>query len=97
MTELRPSQVTGFLMKRKGAKSEDGYSMIEISLIKSTLLISQKDSKTSADELLEDVIAQYRGLVTLGATRGCVDPHRECLPWHIATAIKSARVLGEVM
>ena len=69
-------------MKRKSVKSEDGHNMIEVSLIKSTLHTTSKNSDTSPDELLEDVIAQYRGLITLGATRGCVDPNRECLPWH---------------
>ncbi|KIW99212.1 uncharacterized protein Z519_00875 [Cladophialophora bantiana CBS 173.52] len=97
LIELRPSQVTGYLMKRKGAKWEGGYNMIEFSLITSTLQIANTSSETSPDELLEDLIKQYRGLVTLGATRGCVDPNRECLPWHIATAIRGARLLGQVM
>lgn len=97
MTELRPSQITGFLMKRKGSKGDDGHNMIEVSLVKSTINLSNKSREASIDDLLEDVIRQYRGLVTLGATRGCVDPNRECIPWHIATAIRGARILEKAM
>ncbi|EXJ53947.1 hypothetical protein A1O7_09284 [Cladophialophora yegresii CBS 114405] len=97
MTELRPSQVTGFLMKRRGPRGEDGYNMIEISLLKSITQTSNKPNEVMPDDLLDDVIRQYRGLVTLGASRGCVDPSRECLPWHIATAIRGARILEQAM
>ncbi|OAP62089.1 hypothetical protein AYL99_04292 [Fonsecaea erecta] len=97
LVQLRPSQVTGYLIKRRGTKWEDGYSMIEFSLVTSTIHISNTSSETSPDELLEDLIKQYRGLVTLGATRGCVDPNSECLPWHIATAIRGAQLLGQTL
>ncbi len=97
MTELRPSQVTAFLLKRRGPKGDDGYIMIEVSLVKSTAHMSIKSNENTADDLLEDLIRQYRGLVILGASRGCIDPNRECLPWHLATAIRSARVLEQAM
>ncbi|KIX98449.1 uncharacterized protein Z520_05750 [Fonsecaea multimorphosa CBS 102226] len=97
LIDLRPSQVTGYLMKRRGTKWEDGHNLIEFSLVTSTIHISNTSSETSPDELLEDLIKQYRGLVTLGATRGCVDPNSECLPWHIATAIRGAQLLGQAM
>ncbi|KIW80136.1 hypothetical protein Z517_06751 [Fonsecaea pedrosoi CBS 271.37] len=97
LIELRPSQLTGYLMKRKGTKGEDGYNMLEFSLVTSSTRISDASSEAPPDELLEDLIKQYRGLVTLGATRGCVDPNSECLPWHIATAIRGAQLLGQVM
>ncbi|OCT46291.1 hypothetical protein CLCR_01035 [Cladophialophora carrionii] len=97
MTELRPSQVTGFLMKRRGPRSEDGFNMIEISLVTSINPTSNKPNEIMPDELLDDVVRQYRGLVTLGASRGCVEPNRECLPWHVATAIRGARILELAM
>jgi hypothetical protein len=97
MTEPRPALATGLLMKRKGPKNENGCSRIEISLVSSTTQAAESSGENSADELLEDIIKQYRGLVTLGITRGCVDPMSECVPWHIATAIRGARTLGEVM
>ncbi|KIW29601.1 uncharacterized protein PV07_05407 [Cladophialophora immunda] len=97
LIEIRPSQVTGYLMKRRGTKWEDGYNLIEFSLVTSTIPISNTSSEMSPDELLEDLIKQYRALVTLGATRGCVDPNSECLPWHLATAIRGAQLLGQIM
>ena len=97
MTELHPSQITGHLLTRRGPKSEDGYNVIEISLVKSITVASNKSNSFPPDESLEDLIRQYRGLVTLGAARGCVDPNRECLPWHIATAMRGVRVLEQVM
>lgn len=97
MTEPRPALATGLLMKRKGAKNEDGCSRIEISLISTSTQAAESPGETPADDLLEDVIKQYRGLVTLGMTRGCIDPLGECIPWHIATAIRGAQTLGEVM
>ncbi|KIW63042.1 hypothetical protein PV04_09920 [Phialophora macrospora] len=97
MTELNPSHITGFLLKRRGPRGEDGYNMIEISLVRSITQTTNKPNEITADESLEDMIKQYRGLVTLGASRGCVDPNRECLPWHIATAIRGARILEQAI
>jgi mediator of RNA polymerase II transcription subunit 13 len=96
MVELRPSILTGLLMKRKGAKGEDGHTSIEVSLF-SSIQPTPSTEEPWTDELLEDIIKQYRGLVTLSVTRGCIDPNVDCLPWHVATAIRGARVLGDVM
>lgn len=96
MVELRPSILTGLLMKRKGVKGEDGQTSIEVSLFHSIQPNPAVDEPWT-DELVEDIIKQYRGLVTLSVTRGCIDPSLDCVPWHIATAIRGARVLGEVM
>lgn len=83
-------------MKRKGVKGEDGQTSIEVSLFHSIQPNPAVDEPWT-DELVEDIIKQYRGLVTLSVTRGCIDPSLDCVPWHIATAIRGARVLGEVM
>lgn len=97
LTELRPALTTGMLMKRKGARIEDGYVMIEISILSLATKTPESSSEMSPDDALEDVLKQYRDLVTLGVTRGCVDPFSECLPWHIATATRGAQILGQVM
>ncbi|KAK5056851.1 hypothetical protein LTR84_012383 [Exophiala bonariae] len=96
MVELRPSTLTGLLMKRKGVKGEDGHTSIEVSLFQSIQPNPPVDEPWT-DELLEDIIRQYRGLVTLSVTRGCIRPNLDCLPWHIATAKRGACVLGQVM
>lgn len=94
--EVRPALVTGVLMKRRGEKGEDGVSAIEVSWING-LQYSADTEKMSAEELLDDVLRQFRGLVSLGATRGCIDSSVDCLPWHIGTAVRGADVLGEVL
>lgn len=94
--ELRTSTLTGILMKRKGVKGEDGQTSLEVSLFRPNQPTPAVDEPWT-DELLEDIIKQYRGLVTLSVTRGCIHPNLDCLPWHIATALRGARVLGEVM
>ncbi|KEF51567.1 uncharacterized protein A1O9_12484 [Exophiala aquamarina CBS 119918] len=96
VVELRPSMLTGLLMKRKGVKGEDGHASIEVSLF-NLIPSAPATEEPWMDELLEDIIKQYRGLVTLSVTRGCIDAGLDCLPWHVATSIRGARVLGEVM
>jgi mediator of RNA polymerase II transcription subunit 13 len=97
ISESWPALATGLLMKRRGVKNEAGCSTIEISLVSSFAQPSETSGVAPTHELLQDIIKQYRGLVTLGATRGCVDPQRGCVPWHIAMAIRGSHTLGEVM
>ncbi|KIV83507.1 hypothetical protein PV11_05526 [Exophiala sideris] len=98
MSVLLPAGVTGLLVKRRGPKVEDGHLSIEVNLLDCTVHVGPDTSKEpSPDELLEDVIRQYRGLLTLGVTRGCIDPLSECVPWHIATVIRGNGALGSVM
>ena len=172
LLDSRPAQLSGYLMKRRGAKDEDGVSMLGISLLfaattlipapatqtphhqhqyhnsapssmsggsttpstpgpvtpggatnphmmssshqqqqqqsqqqqqqqqarAQTQLQAQNAAMAAREELLRDIIAQYRGLVTLAVTRGClVNPQVEVLPWHVSTAYKGAELLGKVM
>lgn len=98
MIENRPALVSGVLLKRRGPKIEDGFTSLDISLV--YYLSPQAaggSGQLAPDDLLEDIIKQYRGLLTLGVSRGCVDPLKESLPWHIATVARGSRALGEVM
>ncbi|KAK5321287.1 hypothetical protein LTR93_006530 [Exophiala xenobiotica] len=97
MVELRPALATGVLLKRRGPKLEDGCISIEVSLIYLPSQAADGLGEATPDELLEDVIKQYRGLLSLGVTRGCIDPSNECIPWHIATAVRGSKALGQVM
>ncbi|EXJ90879.1 hypothetical protein A1O1_03985 [Capronia coronata CBS 617.96] len=96
MVGLQPALVTGLLLKRKGSKIEDGCTAIEVSLISISAPTTESSSE-NPEEVLEDLLTQYRGLVTLAATRGCIDPLRESVPWHIATSVRGSRVLGDVL
>ncbi|EXJ93018.1 hypothetical protein A1O3_01574 [Capronia epimyces CBS 606.96] len=97
MVDLHPALATGLLIKRRGPKIEDGCIAIEVSLIRSSAPATATSTESSNDELLEELIAQYRGLVTLAVTRGCIDPLIECVPWHIAASSRGSRILGEVL
>ena len=172
LLDSRPAQLSGYLMKRRGAKDEDGISMLGISLLfaattlipapttqpphhqhqhhnsapssmsggsttpstpgpitpggsqsaymmsstqqqqqqqsqaqqqqqqarAQTQLQAQNAAMAAREELLRDIIAQYRGLVTLAVTRGClINPQVEVLPWHVSTAYKGAELLRKVM
>ena len=57
----------------------------------------RKAVASAREELLRDLLDQFGGLVTLAGTRGCVDPVGEVVPWHVATAVKGARVLNKWM
>lgn len=94
---LLPAQITGLLVKRRGPKLEDGHLVTEISLLDCSVHVTEPTKEPPLDDLLEDVIKQYRGLLTLGVTRGCIDPLSECVPWHIATVVRGCRALGTVM
>lgn len=89
----RPAMLTGYILKRRGVRDEDGLSQLEVNLIHT----STSQSPAAREELLKDVLGQYRGLVTLARTRGCIDPVQDVVPWHVATSIKGARVLNKWM
>ncbi|KAJ9640818.1 hypothetical protein H2204_003107 [Knufia peltigerae] len=97
MIEIRPAVVSAVLLKRRGPKIEEGFNSLEISLVYLASQAAGGFGQTAPDDLLEDVIKQYRGLLTLGVSRGCVDPLKESLPWHVATVARGSRALGEVL
>jgi len=105
MIEVRPAMASGLLVKRAGPKDEDGVITFGVHLINTSSSTTAAPAGTAnsgsadggAEELLEDIINDFRGLVTLAATRGCIDGARECVPWHVATAVKACRVLDQVM
>ena len=146
--DARAAQASGYLMKRRGGRDEDGVSTLGVNLLymsptlmpasaislyqqrKATVtstgspgtnnsptqgpptpqtlqqqqqaqqsqaqLQAQSAATVAREALLRDIITQYKGLVTLSVTRGClVDSVTEVLPWHISTAAKGAQALGK--
>jgi mediator of RNA polymerase II transcription subunit 13, fungi type len=91
--ESRPAMLSGYLLKRRGIRDEDGLSQLGVNLIHT----STAQSPAAREELLKDVLGQYRGLVTLAHTRGCIDSVQDVVPWHVAASIKGARVLNKWM
>ena len=90
--EARPALASGYLLKRQGALDADGVAILEVSIVH-----SPKAAPGAHQELLREVLVQYRGLVTLARTRGMIDAVHCVWPWHVATAVKGQRVLSLVM
>ncbi|KAF3922067.1 hypothetical protein ABW20_dc0108217 [Dactylellina cionopaga] len=89
----RPSLASGYLIKRTGPNETDEPALLAVSLVRAgqrtsgTLTHSPLTSKTNED-LLREVLVQYRGLVTLAQHFGVIDMMKEVLPWHIAAVTK---------
>ena len=92
MLDARPALVSSYLLKRKGSSDLDGVATLGVNL-----LSAATTPNVGYREMLRDILGQYRGLVTLAKARGVIDPVGSVLPWHVATAEKGSRVLGEVM
>ncbi|KAF2260691.1 hypothetical protein CC78DRAFT_620089 [Lojkania enalia] len=54
-------------------------------------------SRSTAENLLKEVLAQYRGLGTLARLRGIRGTREGCVPWHIAVARRGVEGLGKVV
>lgn len=95
----RPSLLSGFLLKRRGPRDEDGATQLGVHLVYTSVAGDADEGKRKAarEEMLRVVLGEFGGLVTLAGTRGCTDPVEDVVPWHVATAIKGARVLNRWM
>jgi mediator of RNA polymerase II transcription subunit 13 len=90
--EARPALASGYLLKRRGATDADHVVALEVNLLHVTVT-----SAPERQDLLKEILSQYKDLVTLARTRGMIDPVTCVLPWHIATAIKGQQALSLVM
>jgi mediator of RNA polymerase II transcription subunit 13, fungi type len=91
LLEFYPALVSGYLIKRTGATISDAPVAMEVNVVHS------EANPRVYDALLREILGHYRGLGTLARVRGCVDPVKDCRPWHIAAAEKGVRVLYMLM
>ncbi len=87
-TEFCQASSSGYLIKRAGARDEDGLVAVGINIIH-----AQKPDKA----VLRDLLGMYRGLAMLAKVKGVVDPVSTVLPWHVAAARKAHAVLSSTM
>ncbi len=87
-TDCCHASMSGYLIKRAGARDEDGLMAFAVNIIH-----AQKPDKA----LLKDVLGMYRGLTMLAKVRGVVDPESNVLPWHVAAAKKAHAVVNSTM
>jgi mediator of RNA polymerase II transcription subunit 13 len=90
--EARPALASGYLLKRRGATDADNTVALEVNILHAVA-----PSSPERQDLLKEVLNQYKDLVALARTRGMTDPVNCVLPWHIATAIKGQQALSLIM
>ncbi|KAF3936999.1 hypothetical protein ABW19_dt0209268 [Dactylella cylindrospora] len=91
--KIRPALASGYLIKRTGPNETDKPALLAVSLIR----VGQRNAvgastaspvSKSNEDVLREILAQYRGLVTLAQHFGVIDMIKEVLPWHIAAVVK---------
>ncbi|KAK6536683.1 mediator of RNA polymerase II transcription subunit 13 [Arthrobotrys megalospora] len=103
----RPALASGYLIKRSGPNETDEPAVLAVSLIRvgqrglgmPTTTAQQQPPTVSRsnEDLLREVLTQYRGLVTLAQHFGVTDMMKEVLPWHIAAVVKCRDVFSCVL
>jgi mediator of RNA polymerase II transcription subunit 13 len=91
LTELNPTLVSGYLVKRGGTRAEDAPVVMEVNIVHS------EGNPRAYEALLREMLTYYRGLGTLARARGMVDRETDIRPWHIAAAEKGVRALYMLM
>ncbi|KAF3904009.1 hypothetical protein AA313_de0204773 [Arthrobotrys entomopaga] len=91
--KTKPALASGYLMKRTGPNEADEPVILAISLIRSGHCSSGTSAQASVvsksnEDILREVLTQYRGLVTLAQHLGVIDMVKEVMPWHIAAVLK---------
>lgn len=91
VTDLFPALISGYLIKRTGARVEDVPMAMEVNLIHT------ESFPRSYEPLLREMLSYFRGLATLSRARGMVPRETDVRPWHIAAAEKAARAMYLLM
>ncbi|GAB0131701.1 hypothetical protein EsDP_00000162 [Epichloe bromicola] len=91
VTDLRPALVSGYLIKRTGARMEDAPVAMEVNLVHTDA------SPRAYEPLLREMLSYFRGLGTLSRARGVVARDTDVRPWHIAAAEKAVRAMYLLM
>ena len=93
--EVRPALASGYLLKRLGPKDEDGLSSVGVHLKHASELTP--NALNQHEDILADILRQFRGLATLAMARGVIDKGKQAVPWHIHTAATGATGLCGLM
>lgn len=91
LAELSPAIVSGYLIKKGGAKIEDPPAVMEVNVVHS------EGNPRAYETLLREILTYFRGLGTLARARGMTDKETDVRPWHIAAAENGVRALYMLM
>ncbi len=90
--EARPALASGYLLNRSGPSDADGLVAFEVNILHAPVV-----SPAGRQDLLKEILSQYKGLVSLAKTRGMLNASNSVLPWHLATAVKGQQALSLIM
>lgn len=91
LAELNPAIVSGYLVKKSGAKVEDPPAVMEVNIV------HNEGNPRAYETLLREMLTYFRGLGTLARARGITDKETDVRPWHIAAAENGVRALYMLM
>ncbi|KAF3015886.1 mediator of RNA polymerase II transcription subunit 13 [Neopestalotiopsis sp. 37M] len=91
LTELSPSIVSGYLVKKGGSRLEDPPTVMEVNIV------HNEGNPRAYETLLREMLTYFRGLGTLARARGMTDRETDIRPWHIAAAENGSRALYNLM
>ncbi|KAH6647486.1 mediator complex subunit 13 C-terminal-domain-containing protein [Truncatella angustata] len=91
LLDLNPAIVSGYLVKKGGAKIDDPPAVMEVNVV------HNEGNPRAYETLLREMLAYFRGLGTLARARGITDKETDVRPWHIAAAENGARALYMLM
>lgn len=91
LLDLQPALMSGYLIKKTGARLQDAPAVLEVNLI------HIENSARSYEPLFREVLYHFKGLGTLARARGMVDKETDLRPWHVAAAEKAVRALYMLM
>ncbi|PHH82372.1 hypothetical protein CDD82_6207 [Ophiocordyceps australis] len=90
-TDVKPGQMSGYLVKRTGPRAEDTPVLMEVNLIYADA------TPRSPETMLREMMSYFRGLGTLARARGVVARETDVRPWHVAVAEKGVRAVYLLM
>ena len=91
LLELQPALVSGYLVKKTGARLEDAPAVMEVNLIHT------ENTARAYEPLFREILSNFKGLGTLARARGVVRKETDVRPWHVAAAEKAVRTLYMLM
>lgn len=95
--EIRPAMASGLLLKRVARQDPGGLALLNVNLIAVPRRGPPGVPFAEREQILQDILVQYRGLNVLAVARRCMDEAEGCIPWHVATAFRGAKILEKLM
>lgn len=91
LTDPSPSLISGYLIKRGGARADDPPAVMEVNVVHC------EGNPRMHDMLLREMLSVFRGLGTIARARSVTEKEGDVRPWHVAAAEKGVRALYQLM